>query len=254
MKSIFNRHVGVIFAFLLGLSLGILGSPGWSSSEWLKGEDSPDGLEGRLRNLLSTGMDQSNDPLALRRLSRLYFDLGYGVYRDHEEKIGAFQEGARLARKSLEQEEGSADAHFLYAANLGSVTELQGVIFGALRIQELKRHVHRALELDPTYAPAHYMLGRMYEELPWFLGGDQEAAGEHLKKAVSLDMRYVPGHLDLGRWYLKQGYHQEAVQEFTWVVETPPREKVWIWERIHRPQAQDLLRQLHAIKESGRNP
>ena len=154
----------------------------------------------------------------------------------------------------MEQEEGSADAHFLYAANLGSVTELEGVIFGALRIQELKRHVHRALELDPTYAPAHYMLGRMYEELPWFLGGDQEAAGEHLKKAVSLDMRYVPGHLDLGRWYLKQGYHQEAAQEFTWVVETPPREKVWIWERIHRPQAQDLLRQLHAIKESGRSP
>jgi len=37
----------------------------------------------------------------------------------------------------------------------------------------------------------------MHEELPWFLGEDQDAAGEHLKKAVSLDSRYVPGYLDL---------------------------------------------------------
>ena len=181
-------------------------------------------------------------------MASLYLDLGYGLYVDQEKKLAAFQEGARLAKKSLEQQEASADAHFLYAANLGSATELQGVMYGALTIQELKHHVRRALELDPTYAPAHHMLGRMYEELPWFLGGDQDSAGEHLKKAVSLDRYYVPGHLDLGRWYLKQGYEVEAVREFTLVVETPPREKMWIWERIHRPQAQDLLRQLHAVE------
>lgn len=95
------------------------------------------------------------------------------------------------------------------------------------------------------------MLGRLYEELPWFLGGDQEAAGEHLKQAVLLDRLYVLGHLDLGRWYLKQGYHHDAVQEFTWVVETPPCENVWIWERMHRPQAQELLRQLTILEGRG---
>lgn len=245
-----NPHTKVQLVLFLGLSLGILGWPGWGWGDLLKNSDSPEDLEQELQYLLSTGKAKSQDPEDLRRLASLYLDLGYGWYVDREKKLATFQEGARLAKKALEQQESSADAHFLYAANLGSVTELKGVMFGALTVQELKLHVRRALELDATFAPAHHMLGRMYEELPWFLGGDQEAAGEHLKKAVSLDGRYAPAHLDLGRWYLNQGYEEEAVLEFTWVVDTPPREKVWIWERIHRPQALDLLIQLNAVQDA----
>ncbi len=248
MRNRSNLHRKVLVVLVFGLILGLLGSLGSGASHSPKSSDSPDQLEKELQDLLSTGMAQSTNPEALRHLATLYLDLGYGLYVDQDKKIAAFQEGARLAKRALEQQETSADAHFLYAANLGSATELQGVMYGALTIQELKHHVRRALELDPTYAPAHHMLGRMYEELPWFLGGDQDGAGEHLKKAVSLDSYYVPGHLDLGRWYLKQGNEAEAVRELTLVVERPPREKIWIWERIHRPQAQDLLRQLHAVE------
>ncbi len=88
------------------------------------------------------------------------------------------------------------------------------------------------------------MLGRMYEELPWFLGGNQKAAVEHLKTAVSLDVLYAPARLDLARWYVKHGQHGEAVRELTRVVETPPLTKRWIWERIHQPEAQALLQQI----------
>ena len=218
--------------------------PVWGSGELFSESVSPDSLEKELQRLVSTGMAQSQDPEELQRLASMYLDLGYALYSDPQDKMGSFQEGARLAKKALELDESSARAHFLYAANLGSATELEGVMQGVLTIQELKEHVHRTLELDERYAPAHHMLGRIYEELPWFLGGDQEAAGKHLKMAVSLDKHYAPGHLDLGRWYLKHGYLKEAKQEFTWVVETAPREKIWIWERIHRPQAEHLLHQL----------
>lgn len=253
-KSFLNPNSKVQWVFFFGLSLGIFVWPGWGWGDLSKSSDSPDGLEQELQYLLSTGMAQSQEPAELRRLASLYLDLGYGSYIDREKKLASFQEGARFAKKALEQQEASVDAHFLYAANLGSVTELKGVMFGVLTVQELKLHVHRALELDATYAPAHHMLGRMYEDLPWFLGGDQEAAGEHLKKAVSLDGRYAPAHLDLGRWYLKQGYEEEAVREFTWVIETPPREKIWIWERIHRPQARDLLRQINTFEDGDSAP
>lgn len=74
-----------------------------------------------------------------------------------------------------------------------------------------------------------------------FLGGDSEVAGEHLKKAVSLDAHYARARLDLGKWYVKHGRSQEAAKEFIRVLETPPLKKRWIWERIHRPQAQLLL-------------
>jgi tetratricopeptide (TPR) repeat protein len=177
-------------------------------------------------------------------LASLYLDLGYGVYVDREKKLAAFQEGARIAKKALDIRESSADAHFLYAANLGSAAELEGLVAAALTVQQLKDHAHRCLELDERYAPAHHMLGRMYEELPWFLGGDQSAAGEHLKKAISLDTRYAPARLDLARWYVKHGQNGEAVKELTLVVETPPLTKRWLWERIYRPEAQALLEQI----------
>lgn len=213
--------------------------------------DSPENLVNELQRLLDAGKDQSQDPEELRRLASLYLDLGYGLYLDTEKKLPAFQEGARLAKKALEQEESSVDAHFLYAANLGMAVQLQGVVAAALNIQTLKNHVNRILELDHEHAPGHHMLGRIYEELPWFLGGDSGAAGEHLKKAISLDAHYVPGRLDLGKWYMKHGHTQEAVKEFIRVLETPPLEKRWIWERIHRPQAKILLGKMRTSKAPG---
>jgi len=204
----------------------------------------PADLERELKSLVRDGTAYSKDLDRLLRLASLYLDLGYGGYVEREKKLAAFQEGARVAQRALDLRESSADAHFLYAANLGSAAELQGLVTAALNLQQLKDHVHRVLELDERYVPAHHMLGRMYEELPWFLGGDQKAAVEHLKTAVSLDVRYAPARLDLARWYVKHGQYGEAVRELTQVVETPPLTKRWIWERIHRPEAQALLHQI----------
>jgi Tfp pilus assembly protein PilF len=128
---------------------------------------------------------------------------------------------------------------------------LQGLVAAALSLQTLKNHVNRMLELDAKYAPAHHMLGRMYEDLPWFLGGDTEAADAHLKKAISLDARYAPARLDLGKWYLKHGRSQEAAKEFIRVLKTPPIKKRWIWERIQRPQAQIFLQQIGVSEYPG---
>ena len=238
----------------LCLVLFMLSCPAWSSGQLISKRDNPESLKYELQQLLSKGEAHSQDPAMLRRMASLYLDLGYGLYVDPGKKMGSFQKGAQLAKKALELDESSAYAHFLYAANLGSATELQGVMEGALAIQELKVHVNRTLELDVTFAPAHHMLGRIYEELPWFMGGDEEAAEKYLKQAVLLDKYYVPGHLDLGRWYLKQGLYEEAKKEFSWVLKTAPKEKVWIWERIHRPQAQKFLLQLEGIESDGAVP
>ena len=223
----------------------------WAGGEGFTDDETPLALEQELQVLVTSGADQSDDPDQLLHLASMYLDLGYGGYVDPEKKLASFQEGARLAKKALEQEETSANAHFLYAANLGKAAQLQGLITVALTLQTLKSHVNRVLELDQEHAPAHHMLGRMYEELPWFLGGDPEAAGKHLKKSISLDARYAPGRLDLGKWYLKHGRSQEAAKEFIRVLETPPLKKRWIWKRIHRPQAQILLRQIGVSESPG---
>ena len=223
----------------------------WAGGEEFTDYETPLALEQELQVLVSSGADQSDDPAQLLHLASMYLDLGYGGYVDSEKKLASFQEGARLAKKALEQEESSVDAHFLYAANLGKAVQLQGLVSAALTLQTLKKHVNRVLELDEEHAPAHHMLGRMYEELPWFLGGDPEAAGEHLKKAISLDAHYAPARLDLGKWYLKHGRSQEAAMEFNRVANAPPLKKRWIWERIHRPQAQMLLRKIRVSESPG---
>ena len=223
----------------------------WAGGEEFTDHETPLALEQELQVLMSSGADQSDDPAQLLYLASMYLDLGYGWYVDQEKKLASFQEGARLAKIALEHQESSVDAHFLYAANLGKAVQLQGLVAAALTLQTLKKHVNRMLELDEEHAPAHHMLGRIYEELPWFLGGDPEAAGEHLKKAISLDAHYAPGRLDLGKWYLKHGRSQDAAMEFIRVLNAPPLKKRWIWERIHRPQAQILLRQIR-VSESPR--
>ena len=223
----------------------------WAGGEGFNDDETHLALEQELQVLVTSGADQSDDPVQLIHLASMYLDLGYGWYIDPEKKLATFQEGARLAKKALEQQESSVDAHFLYAANLGKAVQLQGLVAAALSLQTLKNHVNRMLELDAEYAPAHHMLGRMYEDLPWFLGGDTEAADAHLKKAISLDARYAPARLDLGKWYLKHGRSQEAAKEFIRVLNTPPIKKRWIWERIQRPQAQIFLQQIGVSEYPG---
>ena len=223
----------------------------WAGGAGVTDDETLLALEEELQVLVFSGADQSDDPAQLFHLASMYLDLGYGGYVDPEKKLASFQEGARIALKALEQEETSADAHFLYAANLGQAVQLQGLVATALNLQTLKAHVNRVLELDEAHAPAHHILGVMYEELPWFLGGDPEEAGEHLKKSISLDDHYAPARLDLGKWYLKYGRSQEAAKEFIKVLGMPPLKKRWIWERIHRPQAQILLKEIGFSESLG---
>ncbi len=147
-----SRYVGL---GVLLLMVGIFCCP----RGVLKAEDSidrqfPVDLERELESLVRDGRAYSKDSDRLLRLASLYLDLGYGGYVEREKKVAAFQEGARVAQKALDLRESSADAHFLYAANLGSAAELQGLVTVALNLQELKDHVHRALELDERYVPA----------------------------------------------------------------------------------------------------
>ncbi len=236
--SIFDMNrlcLTVLLSVPLLCTLGLAKEP--------NGPEGPEQLQNELNTLLAQGVPASSNPQELLKLASVYLDLGYGVYVEKEKKIASFQEGARLAKRALGQKEESAEAHFLYAANLGSAAELEGLVSSALTLKEIKDEVHRVLDLDPSHVQGHHMLGRLLEELPWFLGGDTSKAGQHLKKAVALDSRYVPGRLDLAKWYLKQDQKVLAIEQLQHIVENPPGEKRWIWLLRYRPEAEALLRQ-----------
>lgn len=198
-------------------------------------------LEGELQALLANQAPASSDPQILVHLADLYLDLGDDAYSEETKRRAAYDEGARLARRAIDLDESNADAHYLYAANLGSAAQLNGVMASAFTIRDLKKHVRRALELNPNHAPALHMMGMMLEELPWVLGGDADAALTYLNKAVTADPHYTHARLDLGKAYIKRENVGAARRELNTILSQPPPRDQSASEQRYRQEARQLL-------------
>jgi tetratricopeptide (TPR) repeat protein len=193
--------------------------------------------------LAQRGANPSDTPTRLQ-LADLYLELGQDVYQEHDQKRQAFEEGSRLAKLVLDQEETNAEAHYLYAANLGSATQLSGVMASALTVNTLKTHVRRALELNPKHAPALHMMGMMLEELPWFLGGDKDLAITYLVRALEVKPDYLGARLDLAKIYMKRQNERAARAELLAILNQPsPSSVSESWKQDQR-EAQTLLNSL----------
>ena len=194
-----------------------------------------------LHTILAKQGQNPSDNTTRLRLADLYLEIGQDIYQEEDLKRQAFEEGARLAQEVLKAEEANADAHYLYAANLGSAAQLSGVMASALTVNTLKTHGRRALELNPRHAHALHMMGMMMEELPWFLGGDPEMAISYLVKATEVKPEYMRARLDLAKIYIKRNKHQAARKELLYLVAMPsPSPQSEALQRQHR-EAKALL-------------
>jgi tetratricopeptide (TPR) repeat protein len=198
------------------------------------------GLQYKLQVLLSQRNERSSDPEFLVRLADIYLDLGDDVSIETSKRRDAYEEGAKCARRAIELREQNADAHYLYAANLGSAAQLKGMIASALTIHDLKRHVTRALGLNPNHAPALHMMGMMLEELPWFLGGDAEGALSYLRRAVAADPGSSHARLDLAKAYIKRKDPNTARRELETILQQPLPSDASVSDRRHREEALQL--------------
>lgn len=206
-----------------------------------------DDLQHQLRVLLSQKNDRASDPEFLIRLADLYLDLGDDDSLATSERRDAYEEGARVAHQAIELREPNAQAHYLYAANVGSAAQLKGMMASALIVQDLKRHVTRALELNPHHAPALHMMGMMLEELPWFLGGDADGALTYLRRAVISDPKDCHARLDLARAYIKRKNRDSALRELEIIIQHSPQSDTSVSDRRRREEALQL-------RASLRNP
>jgi tetratricopeptide (TPR) repeat protein len=200
-----------------------------------------DNVQAQLQHLLAQKSERSSDPAFLVRLSDVYLDVGDDVSLDIPKRTAAYEEGAKIADQAIQLQEQNADAHYLYAANLGSAAQLKGMMASTLTIQDLKRHVKWALELNPNHPAALHMMGMMLEELPWILGGDADGALAHLRRAVAADPSYAHARLDLAKAYLKRNDTVSARRELSIILRqslaTPASET----DRRRRQEAANLL-------------
>jgi tetratricopeptide (TPR) repeat protein len=212
---------------------------------------SPQSLQDELRHRIAANADKSSDPAVLVKLANLYLNLGDDGYTDVEKRRIAYEAGARVAKRALELQNANAEAHYLYAANVGSAAQLRGMMASALTIQDLKYHVTRALELQKDHAPSLHMMGMMLEKLPWVMGGDSRAALDYLQRAVAADPSYVHARLDLAKAYLKRKDVASARPELHSILEAPPTPA---GQNQHEKEARTLLNSLELQQGSVPRP
>jgi tetratricopeptide (TPR) repeat protein len=205
----------------------------------------PKTLENELQALLTRiGQERKPSPELLVQLSSTYFDLADDWLKDEAKRIEAYEAGAKAAKQAYEIDDSNADAYFFHAVNLGSAALLKSVVNVVMVVNEVKRCVLRAIELDPRHAPALQMMGGLLIELPWFLGGDERKAQAYLERAIAADGSYTRARILVAKLYRKQGRIADAKIQLEAVLRADRPHYRYTWERTYKPEAERLLKEL----------
>lgn len=206
--------------------------------------DYPQVLHRTVAALLARHAQSPQDPALLIELAEAYQDLADDALTDEQQRQTAYDAGADAARRALVLDERNADAHFLYATTMGSAERLRGLSNAALSVGDIKTHVARAIELNPTHAQALQFMGGLLAELPWVLGGSDRDAIVYLQRAIAADPNYTNASLLLAKLYLKSRRTAEAKAALESVRDAAHPHFPYTWARTFKPEALRLLQDL----------
>lgn len=104
------------------------------------------------------------------------------------EKPAHLDAGLALALAAIAARPDDPVAHFAAFCNRAKRVERAGVGFGTLgEVRAVRRHIERALELDPEWSDALAAKGAFLVRLPRILGGDRVEGERLLRRALALD-------------------------------------------------------------------
>jgi len=228
---------------LVLLFFGLSSLPGYAQRDSI-----PDGYPQSLQNdrdsLTEALVKDPKNPSLWKRLAAVYMNMGDDLLDQEEDKIAIYEKGVTAAEQALALRETDAEAHFLYAANLGNAAKLQGLAVGAVRLGDIIKHVDRAIELDGNHAPSLQLKGGLLAELPWYLGGNEELAQDYLRKAIAIDGNFTNARIMLAKLLLKNGHPDRARSQLLRVVQASQPHYPYTWTRKFRPEAQKLLNKI----------
>jgi hypothetical protein len=141
-------------------------------------------------------------------------------------------------------DDSNPDAHFFYAANLGSSERLKGLTNAAMVVKDIRHCAMRAIALNAKHAQALQMMGGLLMELPWFLGGDEKKVQEYLERAIAADGNFTNARLLVAKLYNKQGRADDAKRQLEAVLHAENPHYRYAWERTYKPEAERLLKTL----------
>ncbi|MEO0131441.1 MAG: tetratricopeptide repeat protein [candidate division WOR-3 bacterium] len=198
----------------------------------------------RSRELLeSILMAEPNNPVAIYRLSQVYFTLGEYA-KSKKEKLFWYEKGANLAKRTITIDSNLVWGHFWYVANLGQATKLKGIFSGLSAISEVKKEFERMMRLDSNNVWVLNALGNYYLELPEVLGGDPNKALAILHRALTIDSTYSAIYLSLAKVYLKLKASDKALMYLNRMLTLKNPYPVADYLLEHKSQALKLLQEL----------
>jgi tetratricopeptide (TPR) repeat protein len=129
---------------------------------------------------------------------------------DKRERLAFFEKAKSSAERALELDEKCAEAHFGWGVAAGRVGQERGMLRSLFLVAPIKRHMRRAIELDPGMGRAHMVLGEILRQLPGFAGGSKRGAVAELEEAVRVSPDYTAAYPSLAEAYLALGDKEKA--------------------------------------------
>lgn len=131
------------------------------------------------------------------KMARAYDNLGLCYYHQNQNALAvqSYSKAIELDRAA------SAPSPWPYL-NLAVTLQLLN------RPNEAEANLRKAIQIDPSLAPAHFQLGVVLEST-----NRAEAAIQELREAAQLDATYAEPHIAMARIYHKLGQEDQARQE-----------------------------------------
>ena len=175
-------------------------------------------------------------------LLKSYYFRGKYVHKDKEKQKLDFSKGKELGEKYIKKYPDSAPFQFWYLVNLGSWSEVYGIITAAREgvADLMKEHSEIIISLDPEYenGGGYFMLGAVHFKspyIPFFLSlPDNNKAITYLTKALTIGDAVPNQKVYLAQALYKDGQKNRAIDMLKEVANMQPlkEEIVRDWEQI----------------------
>ena len=143
------------------------------------------------------------------RQARAHYAL---AKKSKDSKLDHYDQCILYSTQAIELQPDSAISYFYRGLCRGKQGEMKGIWASLGIIDPFEKDMDKAVSLAPTvsHSGPHRALGKLYLELPFFLGGDLDKAEFHLKAAVRLAPDYAENQLGLAQVLIKKNNYTEA--------------------------------------------
>ena len=179
------------------------------------------------------------------QLARAQFYMGNRAKNEKEQR-DFYSLCKQNAERSLEFNPESAGGNYFKAICIGKMGQLDGIWSSLSMISGFREQMERAVQLEPDleFGGPHRALGKLFHDLPFFLGGDLKRSIEHLKLAVQLGPDFSDNYFYLSESLFDAEEYESAKSVLLAYLEKSRNEKD---ASQKRKRAEDILRQIDTI-------